>query len=145
MISTLYTILKIIENPTHKIPTFAFLANPIIIASSKTINDTNPKFNSLVEWTLRITNNGPDTATGVVVCDILPDGLIAMDKSFNGTWNVGQLLANQTKELTIICFVNKTGRLVNIASNSSLTKGKIQLQSEGAEIFYRNIYLTKLD
>ena len=48
----------------------------------------------------------------------LPDGLIAMDKSFNGTWNVGQLLANQTKELTIICFVNKTGKLVNIANVS---------------------------
>ena len=86
------------------------------LAIEKLVNDTNPKFNSLVEWTLRITNNGPDTATGVVVCDILPDGLIAMDKSFNGTWNVGQLLANQTKELTIICFVNKTGKLVNIAN-----------------------------
>lgn len=81
----------------------------------KLVNDTNPKFNSLVEWTLRVTNNGPDTATGVVVCDILPEGLISIDKSFNGTWNVGKLLNNQTKELTIICLVNKTGKLVNIA------------------------------
>ena len=79
------------------------------------VNDTNPKFNSLVKWTLRVTNNGPDTATGVVVCDILPEGLISIDKSFNGTWNVGKLLNNQTKELTIICLVNKTGKLVNIA------------------------------
>ena len=69
----------------------------------------------MVEWTLRVTNNGPDTATGVVVCDILPEGLISIDKSFNGTWNVGKLLNNQTKELTIICLVNKTGKLVNIA------------------------------
>lgn len=85
------------------------------LAIEKLVNDTNPKFNSLVEWTLRVTNNGPDTATGVVVCDILPEGLISIDKSFNGTWNVGKLLNNQTKELTIICLVNKTGKLVNIA------------------------------
>lgn len=84
------------------------------LAIKKLVNDTNPKFNSLVEWTLRVTNNGPDTATGVVVCDILPEGLISIDKSFNGTWNVGKLLNNQTKELTIICLVNKTGKLVNI-------------------------------
>lgn len=85
------------------------------LAIEKLVNDTNPKFNSLVEWTLRVTNNGPDTATGVVVCDILPEGLISIDKSFNGTWNVGKLINNQTKELTIICLVNKTGKLVNIA------------------------------
>ena len=85
------------------------------LAIEKLVNDTNPKFNSLVEWTLRVTNNGPDTATGVVVCDILPEGLISIDKSFNGTWNVGKLFNNQTKELTIICLVNKTGKLVNIA------------------------------
>lgn len=85
------------------------------LAIKKLVNDTNPKFNSLVEWTLRVTNNSPDTATGVVVCDILPEGLISIDKSFNGTWNVGKLLNNQTKELTIICLVNKTGKLVNIA------------------------------
>lgn len=85
------------------------------LAIEKLVNDTAPKFNSLVEWTLKVTNNGPDTATGVVVCDILPEGLISIDKSFNGTWNVGKLLNNQTKELTIICLVNKTGKLVNIA------------------------------
>lgn len=85
------------------------------LAIEKLVNDTAPKFNSLVEWTLRVTNNGPDAATGVVVCDILPEGLISIDKSFNGTWNVDKLLNNQTKELTIICLVNKTGKLVNIA------------------------------
>lgn len=85
------------------------------LSIEKLVNDTNPKFNSLVEWTLRVTNNGPDTATGVVVCDILPEGLISIDKSFNGRWNVGKLINNQTKELTIICLVNKTGKLVNIA------------------------------
>lgn len=85
------------------------------LAIEKLVNDTAPKFNSLVEWTLRVTNNGPDTATGVVVCDILPEGLISIDKSFNGIWNVGKLLNNQTKELTIICLVNKTEKLVNIA------------------------------
>ncbi len=86
------------------------------LAIVKLVNNTNPNYKDLVKWTLRATNNGPNTATGVVVCDILPDGLVSVDKSFNGIWNVGQLLVNQTKELTIICLVNKTGKIVNIAN-----------------------------
>ena len=37
------------------------------LAIEKLVNDTNPKFNSLVKWTLRVTNNGPDKATDVIV------------------------------------------------------------------------------
>ena len=86
------------------------------LAIVKLVNDTNPNFNSLVKWTLRATNNGPNTATEVVVCDILPDGLVCLDESFNGVWSVGDLLSGQTKELSIVCLVNKTGELVNIAN-----------------------------
>ncbi len=57
----------------------------------KLVNDTNPNFNSLVKWTLKVTNNGPDVAIGVVVRDILPDGLVCMDKSFTEAWNIGNL------------------------------------------------------
>ena len=36
------------------------------------------------------------------------------------------------------------GQVVNKGTKSSLTRGKIIFQSEGAEIYYRNIELTPL-
>lgn len=61
----------------------------------------------------------------------------------HGEWNVMELIADGDKVTHII-----NGKVVLDASNSSqtvdgrkapLTKGKIQLQSEGAEIFYKDI------
>ena len=40
--------------------------------------------------------------------------------------------------------VKVNGDLVNSATNSSVTKGAIGLQSEGAEIHFRNVTLTPL-
>ncbi len=86
------------------------------LAIVKLVNDTNPNFDSLIKWTLIAINNGPDTATGVIIRDILSDDLVCLDESFTGTWDVGDLLSGQTKELFIVCLVNKTGKLVNIAN-----------------------------
>jgi hypothetical protein len=37
------------------------------------------------------------------------------------------------------------GDLVNHATNLDATRGAISLQSEGAQIYFRNIYLTPLN
>ena len=57
-----------------------------------------------------------------------------------GEWNKVEVVA---KGDTIQHWIN--GKLVLEGSESSLTKGKINLQSEGAEIYYRNIELTPLE
>jgi len=53
-----------------------------------------------------------------------------------GNWNKIECIVNG-KEITV--YLN--GKLVNHAVNSLPRKGKIQIQSEGAEIFYRKITL----
>ena len=64
-------------------------------------------------------------------------------------WNSMELIVSGANVTHIV-----NGEIVLMASNSSqevnsqripLTKGKIQLQSEGAEIFYRNIEIKSLD
>jgi hypothetical protein len=57
-----------------------------------------------------------------------------------GEWNTMEIVCRDDE---IIVHVN--GDLVNHATNCSATKGAISLQSEGALIHYRNIYLTPLD
>lgn len=55
-----------------------------------------------------------------------------------GEWNTLECVANGNE---IVVFLN--GVLVNKAREVRPSKGRIQIQSEGAEIFFRNIELTK--
>lgn len=58
----------------------------------------------------------------------------------HGEWNTIEIVARGD---TIEHWVN--GRLVNRATAASVQKGKILLQSEGAEVFYRTVELTPLE
>ena len=56
-----------------------------------------------------------------------------------GEWNRVECIADGDK---ISIFLN--GTLVNEAVNVKPSKGRIQIQSEGAEIFFRRVDLTRL-
>jgi hypothetical protein len=57
-----------------------------------------------------------------------------------GEWNVVEVVCDGD---TITNIVN--GVVVNKATKASVTRGKIILQSEGAEVFYRDITITRLE
>jgi hypothetical protein len=67
-----------------------------------------------------------------------------------GEWNTLELICYEGKSLHIV-----NGQVVMVLKNSgyvkpdgervAMTKGKIQLQSEAAEVFYRDILIRKLD
>lgn len=89
----------------------------------KMVNNSLPNYNDLVEWTIVVKNNGPDTAHGVVAKDILPKSLIWISNDGNydhvtGIWNIGTLNVNQESRLKIICRVNATGVITNNVSVS---------------------------
>ena len=89
----------------------------------KMVNNSLPDYNDLVEWTIVVKNNGPDTAHGVVAKDILPKSLIwiSNDRNYDhitGIWNIGTLNVNQESRLKIICRVNATGVITNNVSVS---------------------------
>ena len=89
---------------------------------SKSVNNTSPAFGSLVRWTLTVTNLGPDAASGVRVSDVLPVGLIYQSSTAsvgsyaNGVWSIGNLAKGSSVALNIVCRVNKTGSIKNVAS-----------------------------
>jgi len=57
----------------------------------------------------------------------------------NGEWNTVEVIA---KDGNIKHIVN--GVVVNEGNDPSVQKGKILLQSEGAEVYYRNVYIKTL-
>ncbi|MDO5831703.1 MAG: hypothetical protein Q4Q14_02595, partial [Methanobrevibacter sp.] len=93
--------------------------NKILKSTAKSKVD----YDDYVVWTLNITNNGPNDATGVVVRDILPEGLIWDSDDSNGAYNpktgvltIGSLKVGQTMIVNIITKVNRTGVIVNKAN-----------------------------
>lgn len=59
----------------------------------KTVSNPKPKVGSIVTFTLAITNNGPDDATGVVIEDVVPNGYTAITNISNSGNLVGNTLA----------------------------------------------------
>ena len=90
---------------------------------TKNSNKDTINYHDYAVWTLNITNNGPNDATGVVVRDVLPDGLVWQSDDSNNKYNpstgvldIGSLKIGQSFVINIITLVNKTGDIVNRAN-----------------------------
>lgn len=83
----------------------------------KTVSNPKPKVGSTVTFTLTITNNGPDDATGVVIEDVVPNGYTAITNISNSgnlvgntlTWNGLSINNTQTQVLTFEAKVKAPG------------------------------------
>ena len=86
----------------------------------KLVNESSPNYGELVKWTIIVTNNGPNNASGVLVRDSMPKGLTLIKSSdfvySDGSWYVGDLLVGEVKELYMICKVSATGTFKNMVS-----------------------------
>jgi uncharacterized repeat protein (TIGR01451 family)/fimbrial isopeptide formation D2 family protein len=82
------------------------------------------------EFVVSVTNDGPGTATGVVVTETLPAGLVHVEARTSqggyapgtGQWTIGSLAATQTVTLQIVARVTTPGRAVNTATITGVTE-----------------------
>ena len=94
---------------------------------SKTVDESEPKFGEVIVWTIKVTNNGPDDAHDVRVCDVLPDSLIWIEDDsegdydpLTGIWHIETLDVDDEMTLCITCRVNKTGITENNVNVTAL-------------------------
>ena len=114
------------NNGTNKtvVPPEADLSIVKTVDCEITHNDT------VVTWTIVVTNNGPDDALNVTVCDAIPDGLVYIPENsdysavFNGThvvWEIPKVVVGTPVSLTLKTRVNATNRtitnVVNVTSD----------------------------
>ncbi len=92
------------------------------LSLEKTVDNNTPNYRDVIDYTLTVTNHGPDNATGIVVTDQLPSGLEYISSSGDGSyqsgsgeWNVGYLAANNSKSLILQVRVIATGNIDNSA------------------------------
>jgi large repetitive protein len=94
---------------------------------TKDVDDTTPDPNQTVEFTITVTNDGPDQATGVEVTDLLPAGLSFVGATesqgtYNdatGLWLVGTIDSGNSATLTIQAEVTSNDPITNIAEISA--------------------------
>lgn len=93
---------------------------------TKVVNNLSPNFGSNVTFTLTVNNDGPGTATSVVVNDLLPAGYTHVSNngggSYNnttGVWTIGTLANGGSASLQIVATVNGSGSYTNNATVSS--------------------------
>ncbi|MEQ8329861.1 MAG: hypothetical protein RH859_05280, partial [Longimicrobiales bacterium] len=111
------------------------------LALAKTVDVAAPIAGAQVNFTVTLTNNGPDAATGVTVTDALPAGLteyghVASVGTYDGTtWTVGSLGNGATATLTITADVGSgTGgsTLTNTAVLGTVVEGDTNAANNSA-------------
>ncbi|MCU7495074.1 MAG: choice-of-anchor A family protein [Ignavibacteria bacterium] len=103
------------------------------LSLKKTVDNANPKNGDRVSFTVTLSNDGPDAAHGVVVSDLLVQGLdfisaTASQGSYDkttGAWNVGTVDSKASASLVVVVKVNAgsitTGTVdLGVASNYNL-------------------------
>ncbi|GJQ64508.1 MAG: hypothetical protein SCALA702_35610 [Melioribacteraceae bacterium] len=101
-----YDNISIIEDPENK--------DRIDLVVSKSADLTEPFDGDEVNFTIELANNGPDTATTVIIADPVPQGLdyvshMAAAGSYDeesGLWTIDQLLPGESTQLTIKTALN---------------------------------------
>jgi LPXTG-site transpeptidase (sortase) family protein len=93
----------------------------------KIVNDTSPDLGDTVTFTLTLNNSGPDTATNIVVEDVIPAGLTYVPSSITGgdsnddtalpvlTWDVNSLASGTSAIFSFQTTVDTVGTSTNIA------------------------------
>jgi uncharacterized repeat protein (TIGR01451 family) len=96
------------------------------LSINKTVDVLTPNYLTNVTWTITVVNNGPNTATNVLVKDMLPAGLQYVSDDSNGAfnpltgiWSIGTLGSGASAILNIITTV--TGHNTAITDVAKVT------------------------
>ncbi len=89
----------------------------------KEVDVSNPEIGEKVTFTIRASNNGPNSASGVLVSELLPDGYTFSSadvtsgeySASSGIWSIGDMGSGESQYLTLEAFVNQSGNYQNTA------------------------------
>lgn len=102
----------------------AAVTPPVVdIAIDKTASPQRPAVGETITFTVTVTNEGVDNASGVVVSDPLPAGLTFVNgqtiagayNAATGLWNIGDLASGATATLTIMATMDRFDTFTNVA------------------------------
>lgn len=113
--------------PELIVETGAVAAAGADLTLDKSVSSTAPNVDTNITFTLTVTNQGPEPASGVEVTDQLPSGYTYVlsnpsqgaYNNLTGRWTIGDLAVNASATLQIIARVNISGAYTNVAEISA--------------------------
>ncbi len=127
-----YSLVTVDPNPDNNEDNETVTVNPKAnLVVEKFVSANVTKTGDVITWTVKVTNNGPDTSVNTRVTDKLPAGLIYNGHKGEGNydpetgvWIIGDLANGESKVLEISTIVNITNKtIVNVANVTSDTPG----------------------
>ncbi len=98
------------------------------LSITKSVNPPTPTLGQNATFTVTVTNNGPNPATGVQVTDLLPAGLTYVSDDGGGAyvpgtgaWTVGALAVSGSATLNIVATVDTSDKVCNLAQITAAT------------------------
>lgn len=100
----------------------------------KTVNNAAPNEGATITFTILVTNNGPSTATGVEISDLLPAGVTYGDNTpsqgaydpVSGVWTVGTVSVSGSATLELEATVN-VGTIDTTTTNTAFVRALDQI------------------
>ncbi|WP_441788403.1 LPXTG cell wall anchor domain-containing protein [Leifsonia sp. 2MCAF36] len=96
------------------------------LVTTKSVDNTTPRWGSQVLFTISVANHGPSNATNAHVTDLLPAGLDYVSDTSGGNydpatgiWSVGDLANGSTRSFDILATVSSTTPVTNLVTNSA--------------------------
>jgi uncharacterized repeat protein (TIGR01451 family) len=117
------------STPNNNVPTEDDQDNAAVtprvsdLSITKVVDNATPNLGENVNFTITITNDGPDDASNVTVGDVLPAGTTFVSATLSagtydnitGVWTVGSLANGTNATLQIVASVDTTGTKTNTA------------------------------
>ncbi len=115
-------------NPDNNTDDAAITVTGADLSVAKTVDEANPSVGDTIVYTVRLTNGGPDAATGIEVTDQLPAGVTYVSDdsggSYNpatGLWAVAALANGSTATLSITATVDAGTAGTRITNTATVT------------------------
>jgi uncharacterized repeat protein (TIGR01451 family) len=115
---------------TVTVPSASIYVNKAVVSVTNVANPSTGNVGNTGTFTLTATNNGPDSATNVVITDPLPSGFTAGTPSqgtydaATGVWNIGTLANSASVTLTF------TGTLAANQAGTTIINSATESQDE---------------
>jgi uncharacterized repeat protein (TIGR01451 family) len=128
-------------NPSDNTSTAPTTVTPVAdIALLKTVSNPAPFVTQTFTFTVTATNNGPSTANGVVVTDVLPGGLAFVSSTPSqgtyvpgtGLWTIGTLANGASATLVLTVTAVSPGAFTNTATKTAETEFDPNLPNDTA-------------
>jgi uncharacterized repeat protein (TIGR01451 family) len=125
---------------TDCLPADVIVLPDVNLSLEKTADVTNPDEGDMVTYTITATNNGTDDATNVVISDDIPAGTTLVTPLSDGgtgtdpvTWNVGTILAGQSKSVHVTVTVDANTGGTEITNTATVTSTEDPTNDPAAE------------